>query len=130
MTTKNRKPFAERMRGGLQESLAHARGELLTLKTVPHLEAPPEIDPDTLVALRTEVSMSQAVFARLLSTSTKTVQSWEQGKRKPSPAARRLIHILAMEPEAMCRVAGLKGVKLKGFTVKSNTDGKRFIVMK
>lgn len=130
MTTNTRKPFAERMRAGLEESLAHARGELLTLKTVSHLEAPPEIAPATLVALRTETSMSQAVFARLLSTSTKTVQSWEQGKRSPSPAARRLIHILAVEPEAMCRVAGVKEVKLKGFTVKSNTDGTRFIVMK
>ena len=129
MTTKTRKPFAERIRAGLEESLAHARGDLLTLKTVTHLEAPPEIDPATLVALRTEASMSQAVFARLLSTSTKTVQSWEQGKRKPSPASRRLIHILAMEPEAMCRVAGLKGVKLKGFSVKSIADGRRCIVL-
>ena len=70
MTTKTRKPFAERIRAGLEESLSHARGELLTLKTVTHLEAPPEIDPATLVALRTKASMSQAVFARLLSTST------------------------------------------------------------
>jgi DNA-binding transcriptional regulator YiaG len=34
--------------------------------------------------------MSQAVFAQVLNVSTKTVQSWVQGQRKPSQAALRL----------------------------------------
>ena len=41
MKTKVRKPFAERIRAGLEEALAHAKGEL-TLKTVEVPEAPPE----------------------------------------------------------------------------------------
>jgi putative transcriptional regulator len=118
MTSKIRKPFAERLRTGLEEALAHAKGNL-TLKTIEHPEPPPEIDPQTLVALRTEAAMSQAVFALMLSTSTKTVQSWEQGTRVPSMAARRLIQIFVAEPAALCKVVGLPVVKLDRFQIAS-----------
>jgi putative transcriptional regulator len=127
MNTKPRKPFADRVRAGLQDALAHARGER-TLKSVTHPDAPPEIDAETLVALRTAASMSQAVFAKVLSTSPKTVQSWEQGKRTPSPAARRLIQMFAVEPETLCRLVGLPGVTLTGFAVRPATNGKFRIV--
>jgi DNA-binding transcriptional regulator YiaG len=37
--------------------------------------------------------MSKAIFAGMLNLSTKTVQSWEEGVRKPSQAALRLIQV-------------------------------------
>jgi putative transcriptional regulator len=120
-------PFFERLKAGLEEGLAHAKGEL-TLRTVEHPEPPPEIDAETLVALRTEAAMSQAVFAKMLSTSTKTVQSWEQGVRVPSMAARRLIQVFVVEPDALCRVVGLPTVRLSQFTVASPRQGTRRIV--
>ena len=127
MTAKARKPFAERIRLGLEEALAHAKGEL-TLKTIEHPEPPPEIDPETLVALRTEALMSQAVFALMLSTSTKTIQSWEQGTRIPSMAARRLIQVFVVQPEALCKVVGLPTVNLDRFAVKATLTGKSRVV--
>jgi DNA-binding transcriptional regulator YiaG len=42
--------------------------------------------------------MSQAVFARMADVTTKTVQSWEQGQRKPSQAALRLIQVFRKIP--------------------------------
>jgi putative transcriptional regulator len=42
--------------------------------------------------------MSQAMFARLLNVSPKTVQSWEHGTRKPSQAALRLIQVFEQNP--------------------------------
>ena len=50
-------------------------------------DPPPEVGADELTEIRLGSGMSQAVFARMLSVSTKTVQSWEQGVRKPSQAA-------------------------------------------
>lgn len=126
MATNPRKPLAERIKLGLQEALAHAKGEL-TLKTTVLPEAPPEIDASTLVAMREEASMSQAVFARVLAVSAKTVQSWEQGTRVPSQAARRLIHVFATKPDALCEVVGLPPVHLRGFTIQT-AGGKRRIV--
>jgi DNA-binding XRE family transcriptional regulator len=53
--------------------------------------------------------MSQAVFARLLNVSTKTVQSWEQGDRKPSQAALRLIQVFRHNPSGLLEVVGMSG---------------------
>jgi putative transcriptional regulator len=127
MTTKARKPLFERLKSGLKEGIAHARGEL-TLKTVEVPEAPPEIDAKTLVALREEAEMSQAVFAKVLFVSSKTVQSWEQGIRVPSKAARRLLHVFTQHPEVVCHVVGLRAVRLPGFKIVQVGKGKRRIV--
>jgi putative transcriptional regulator len=86
MTKKQRRPLFERLRQGLNEGIAHAKGKL-TLKTVEVPEQPPEIDAKTLAALRVQAAMSQGVFAKMLNVSTKTLQSWEQGVRKPSDDA-------------------------------------------
>jgi len=128
MATRNRKPFFKRLRAGLAEGIAHARGEM-TLKTVDVPEAPPEIEAKTLVALREAAEMSQAVFAKVLYVSPKTVQSWEQGVRTPSMAARRLIHIFAEQPGAVCKVVGLPAIKFRGFTIRLVGNGKRRIVL-
>jgi len=127
MATKARKPFFERLKTGLEEGIAHARGEL-TLKTVKAPEAPPEIDAKTLVALRERAEMSQAVFAKLLFVSPKTVQSWEQGVRVPSNASRRLIHIFAEQPGVVCKVVGLRSVQLRVLKIVPFGKGKRRIV--
>ena len=128
MTTLNRKPLFDRLRHGLTEGIAHARGES-TLTTVELPEAPPEIDAANLAALRALAAMSQAVFAKMLNVSPKTVQSWEQGTRSPSMASRRLIHVFSMRPDAVCQVVGLRTVTLPGVRIETGRDGKRRIVL-
>jgi putative transcriptional regulator len=75
--------------------------------------------------------MSQAVFAKLLNVSAKTVQSWEQGLRQPSQASRRLIQVLSERPDVLWQIVGLSGVKLKGVKVKivGTGTGRRKIVV-
>ena len=41
------------------------------------------------------------MVARLLNASTKTVQAWEQGRRKPSEAALRLLAVAEKYPETL-----------------------------
>lgn len=127
MTTKARKPLFDRLKTGLTEGIDHARGEL-TLKTTVVPEAPPDIDAKTLISLREAAAMSQAVFASLLHVSPKTVQSWEQGVRVPSMAARRLIQIFAAQPGMVGRVVGLRVPKIEGFAIVNAGKGKRKIV--
>ena len=127
IATKPRKSLFEHLRTGLEEGIAHAKGQL-TLKTVEIPEAPPEIDAKTLVALREAAEMSQALFARVLYVSPKTVQSWEQGIRVPSRASRRLIHIFTEQPGVVCQVVGLRSVQLHGFKIVPFGNGKRRIV--
>lgn len=126
MVAKARKPLFERLKSGLEEGIAHAKGEL-TLKTVEVPEQPPEIDAVTLVALREAADMSQAVFAKLLNVSAKTVQSWEQGVRVPSMASRRLIQVFSERPEVVCEIVGLHPITLEGVKVVSSGKGRRKI---
>jgi len=84
-----RLPVAEQIRKGLTEAIRHANDEI-TLKTTT-LETPDrqrEVNAEELTKLRLKNGMSQSVFAQVLNVSTKTVQSWERGQRKPSLAAR------------------------------------------
>lgn len=128
MTTKRRKPLFERLKQGLEEGIAHIQGEL-TLRTVEVPEEPPEIDGKTLAALRAQAAMSQAVFAKLLNVSTKTLQSWEQGVRQPSDASRRLLQVFSEQPEMLCRIVGLPEITLKGVQTKQTASGQRKVVI-
>jgi putative transcriptional regulator len=104
---KTRKPLFERLKAGLEEGIAFARGEL-SLKTVEVPDEPPQVDAATLVAIRKGAQMSQALFAKILNVSPKTVQSWEQGTRSPSQASLRLIELFSQRPQVVCDLVGLK----------------------
>ena len=106
ITKSKRKPLAERLKIGLTEAVQSARGEL-TLRTVRVPVPPPEIVGKEVVSLRTKTGMSQAVFARVLNVSTKTVQSWEQGERKPSHAALRMLQVFRENPKFVFEIVGL-----------------------
>ncbi len=50
---------------------------------------------------RMKTGMSQPKFAELLGVSTRTLQEWEQERRKPSGAAKTLIKIAALHPDIL-----------------------------
>ncbi len=84
----------------LNEVLAHAQGKI-TLKTkrVPIPELPEERPSKEIVRIRKKLGVSQAVFARVLGVARDTEISWEQGRRKPSGPALRLLEIAERHPE-------------------------------
>jgi len=112
---KGRKPLFERLKTGLEEGIRHAKGEI-TLKTttleIP--DRPPEVGAQELTKLRLKSGMSQAYFARMLNVSTKTVQSWEQGQRRPSQAALRLIQVFRQNPSGLLEVVGMSAMPASG----------------
>jgi putative transcriptional regulator len=90
-----RLPVAAQIRKGLAEAIRYARGKITlkaTVVEIPH--PPPQIQAEELMRLRTGNGMSREVFARVLNVSTRTVQSWEDGTRKPSQTALRLVQVL------------------------------------
>jgi len=58
-----------------------------------------------VAAIRESTGLSQSRFAQLLGVSVRTLQEWEQGRRSPSGAARRLLMIAAKSPRALRGVA-------------------------
>ena len=59
---------------------------------------------DSPAAARAQTGFSQARFAAVLGVSTRTLQEWEQGRRKPTGAARALLAIAAKRPKVFREV--------------------------
>jgi DNA-binding transcriptional regulator YiaG len=59
---------------------------------------PREYGPEQVRAVRAKLNASQALLARFLGITTETVSSWEQGRRKVPPMARRYLDDLIDVP--------------------------------
>ena len=100
-----RLPVADRIRKGLEEAIRHAKGEITLRTTTLELpDPPPEVKAEDVIRIRLDNQMSQAVFARVLNVSPKTVQSWEQGSRKSSL---RLIQVIRKNPALVFQALGM-----------------------
>jgi putative transcriptional regulator len=90
--------LGRRLVAGLNEALAHARGEIeLSSYTV---TVPEQVD---VARLRRRLGLSQAAFARAFGLDVTALHAWEQGRRRPDRAARVLLAVIAKEPEAVLR---------------------------
>jgi len=54
-----------------------------------------------ILEVRMRTGLSQQKFADVLGVSTRTLQGWEQGRRKPSGAARSLLVIAKRRPDVL-----------------------------
>ncbi|HEX3743315.1 MAG TPA: helix-turn-helix domain-containing protein [Bryobacteraceae bacterium] len=79
-----------------KESLAHVRGEmrLSTRRVV----LPDEVD---VTLIRKRAGMSQAEFAHTFCINPRTLQEWEQGRRKPDATTRAYLAVIAKNRQAV-----------------------------
>ena len=54
---------------------------------------------------RARLDLSQSQFAKLLGVSVRTLQEWEQGRKKPTGAAQTLLRIAVRTPQALLDLA-------------------------
>lgn len=97
MKKPKRPALAKRLKRGLAEGVRFAHGDVdLSVTVVPVGRT---YTGRQVAAIRKKRKLTQAQFARLLAVHVKTVQSWEQGARKPSGPTMRLLQVFD-EPEA------------------------------
>jgi putative transcriptional regulator len=79
-----------------KEILAHVKGDarLSTRRIV----LPDEVD---VKRIRTKARMSQTEFARAFCINPRTLQEWEQGRRKPDATTRAYLAVIAKNREAV-----------------------------
>ncbi len=93
---------AKRTRLGLaleqsaRQVLAHVRGEI-RLPTR-RIVLPDEVD---VKRIRSQAKMSQAEFARAFCINPRTLQEWEQGRRKPDATTRAYLAVIAKNRKAV-----------------------------
>src|ERR1700751_5042472 len=80
-----RSPLGRRLIAGLEDALAHARGELaLRSYTV---TVPEHVG---VARFPQQLGLSQAAFARTFGLDVTALHAWEQGRRRPDRAPRAL----------------------------------------
>jgi putative transcriptional regulator len=123
-----RLPVAEWICKDLEQAIRHAKGEIsLKTTTLEMPDQPPAIDADELTEIRLKSGMSQAVFVRMLNVSTKTIQSWEQGQRKPSQAALRLIQVFRHDTSSLLDLFGMSAPLANASVGKTAVVGRKTI---
>jgi putative transcriptional regulator len=60
-----------------------------------------EIKPPEIKTVREKLNVSQTEFALMIGVSIRTLQNWEQGRRKPEGPAKALLRIAARNPSAI-----------------------------
>jgi putative transcriptional regulator len=83
---------------GLRDIKAHKAGEKTLRTHVLKEPAPPQ-------EIRAKLKLSQSAFAGLMGVSLRTVQDWEQGRRKPSGPAAALLRIAEQKPEVFVELS-------------------------
>lgn len=79
-----------------KEILAHLKGE--TKLPARRIVLPGEVDAKRI---RTKARMSQAEFARAFCINPRTLQEWEQGRRKPDATTRACLAVIARNRQAV-----------------------------
>ena len=81
----------------------HEGGEILRGNRVPSRHF--QLDALDIKSVREQFNLSQSQFAAMLGVSVKTLQNWEQGRRRPTGAAQVLLQVAARHPDAVLDVA-------------------------
>jgi len=96
-----KKKFFPEFKRALRDALAYEQGRAVDLRTT-ELPAPAKpLRPREIRAIRESIRASQVKFAKLLNVSPHTVESWEQGVRRPRHAALKLLAIAQHHPEVL-----------------------------
>ncbi len=99
--TETNNDFFKELKAGLSAAIEHAQGKRKDLRTTTLPRPPKELSAKEIAKVRSRLNVSQAVFARYLNISPKTVQSWEQGLGKPSGASLKLLSIAKKNPKIL-----------------------------
>jgi putative transcriptional regulator len=90
--------FGLELEDSAREILAHMKGE----KTLPtrRIVLPGDVD---VKRIREGARMSQSEFARAFCINPRTLQEWEQGRRKPDATTRAYLAVIARNRKAVLK---------------------------
>lgn len=90
----------------LREMIEFEKGEKRLRTTEAYIASPPpKWSKSAISKLRKDViGVSQPVFASVLGVRPQTVKAWEQGLNEPSDMAKRLLEIIATNPQIAERI--------------------------
>lgn len=92
--------IGEAIISGLTEAIAYMDGSADKARYNAHkFEPVNQVEDINVKAIRDKLGLTQAAFASAFGLSLYALRNWEQGKRKPDPAARAYLKVISFNPE-------------------------------
>src|SRR5438128_410605 len=88
--------MGKRLITAMKEVVAHVEGKVAL--PMRYIEIPEEVD---VKAIRSSLGLSQAEFSRRYAVSQRSLQEWEQGRRRPEGAVRAYLTVIKRNPKAV-----------------------------
>lgn len=102
-----RRRLGDELLEGVAAMAGHRAGKI-TLRTHEVEELPAlSVSGAEIRATRRQLGVSRGVFARRLRVSTRTLESWEQGRSRPNAQAAALILMVRAYPDTLGRLGSL-----------------------
>ena len=90
--------IADKIMKGAREAAAYTQGQKVEGVVITHVQVPEQVD---VAAIRSELKMSQSIFAETFGFSLSAVRKWEQGQRTPEKPIRILLRTIQHNPGAV-----------------------------
>ena len=87
------KKLFEELVGSIKQAGSIARGEAMPSRSF-------VVEEQDVKAIRENLHLSQFEFANMMRVNVRTLQNWEQRRRRPTGPAAALLKIVANAPEA------------------------------
>ncbi len=88
--------MGKRLITAMKEVVAHVEGKVAL--PMRYIEIPEDVD---VKAIRSRLGLSQAEFSRRYAVSQRSLQEWEQGRRRPDGAVRAYLTVIDRNPKAV-----------------------------
>ncbi len=88
--------MGKRLIAAMREVVDHVEGKVAL--PVRYVEIPEDVD---VKAIRSRLGLSQAEFSRRYAVSQRSLQEWEQGRRRPEGAVRAYLTVIERNPKAV-----------------------------
>ena len=88
--------MGKRLITAMKQVVAHVEGKVAL--PMRYIEIPEDVD---VKAIRARLGLSQAEFSRRYAVSQRSLQEWEQGRRRPDGAVRAYLTVIERNPKAV-----------------------------
>ncbi|MCL2337576.1 MAG: helix-turn-helix domain-containing protein [Firmicutes bacterium] len=99
--------FGEKLIQSAKQAEAHSTGKKKLHTNIIEILPIPNYNARQIRDIRTRLGLTQGLMGGIIGVSTKTIEAWESGYRRPSSSARRILAELDTNPSYFKKVARL-----------------------
>jgi putative transcriptional regulator len=100
--------LAKKLINSTRQAREHSEGKRKLHQRTVEIRPLPNYSAHQIRNLRERFNLTRSVMAGVIGVSTKTIESWETGARRPSGAALRVIEELDNDPQFLTRFVTLQ----------------------